>query len=899
MATALNSIKNSSASSLRGYGGLASGLDRDTLIEGMTASTKAKIAKQQKKKQTYAWEQESYRSISSKLVEFSKKYTSYTNQSTNLSSPSFWAKSSITPVGSNSNYVSVSGSSALSDSMSIVGVKQLAKNASMTSKTIVSDNSLTTGSIKLGESQVSNLEGQYLYFKYGSKSYSVSLKSGTTTDGFTYDYSNGKNAQDSITRSLKEVSIGNGKTLADVIKVTADTVNAADPEGTPFKLNFKSADSAGNTILFDGGSETAVKALGFTNFNNLSTEARTITSTGFTEAFMSNQKFFEPKTFAQRVGDMNISFTYNGTTKSIQFASAADIQQMVTDAGGNDETALKSVAADLQGKLDNQFGTGRIKVDTQLNSVDGGYQLVFKTKDAATGLDDTSSILSLSSADNGVLGKNGALRVSSGESNRLNTNASLADSGLKNIEQSLIAKGKLDQDTTYFSGSIKAQAAIKELGSLVNESTSITDLKQLIATKNPSMSDQDLSSINAAIDYFKDNESANNVGELNTKMNSYVDSREMKLKINGVDIKGLTYNSTITDIMNKINSSDAKVSISYMKNADKFLIQSNVGGVAGDVKIEGTDAEMLFGVKDTDYNVTKGQDAIVSVKYAGSDDVVNLTRESNTFNMDGLNITLNGTFGYSGDTLIEGTEPVKFNAKTDSDSIVKAVTDMIKEYNDMIELVNKEVSTKPNRNYEPLTDDQKAEMTEDQIKKWEEKAKTGLLFNDSDLRGLSDSMRFIFESGSDDKAALASFGISTSTNYGDNGKLVLDETKFRASLESNSADLQKLFTRAADSSTGDKGGVMARLTEITEKYASTTGATKGILIEKAGSVYAPTSILKNSLQKSMDSLDTVIDRLNKQLKTETDRYIKQFTNLETLISQMNSQSSWLSQSFGS
>jgi len=895
MATALNSIKNSTASSIRGYGGLASGLDRDTLIEGMTASTKAKIAKQQKKKQTYGWQQEAYRSISSKLVEFSKKYTSYTNQSTNLSSPSFWAKSSITPVGANSNYVSVSGSSALSDSMSIVGVKQLAKNASMTSKTVVSDNSLTTGSINLGESQVSNLEGQYLYFKYGTKSYSVSLKSGTTTDGYTYDYSNGVKAQESITRSLKEVSIGNGQTLADVIKVTADPADPANPEGTPFKLNFKSADTAGNTILFDGGSETAVKALGFTNFNSLSTEARTITSTGFTADFMNNQKFFETKTFAQRIGDMNISFTYNGTTKSIQFASAADIQQMVTDAGGNDETALKSVAADLQGKLDNQFGTGRIKVDTQLNSADGKYQLVFKTKDAATGLDDTSSILSLSSADNGVLGKNGALRVSSGESNRLNTYASLADSGLKNIEQNLSAKGKLDQDTTYFSGSIKAQAAIKELGSLVNDSTSIADLKQLIATKNPNMSDQELSSINDAIDY----ESAANVGDLNTKLNSYVDSREMKLKINGVDIKGLTYNSTITDIMNKINSSDAKVSISYMKNADKFLIQSNVGGVAGDVKIEGTDAEMLFGVKDTDYAVSNGQDAIVSIKYSGSDDVVNMTRESNTFNMDGLNVTLNGTFGYSGDTLIEGTEPVKFNAKTDSDSIVKAVTDMIKDYNDMIELVNKEVSTKPNRKYEPLTDDQKAEMKEDQIKKWEDKAKEGLLFNDSDIRGLSDSMRFIFESGSADKAALESFGISTSTNYGDNGKLVLDETKFRAALETKSADLQKLFTRSADATTGDKGGVMARLSEITEKYAGTTGATKGILIEKAGSVYAPTSILRNSLQKSMDSLDTVIDRLNKQLKTETDRYIKQFTNLETLISQMNSQSSWLSQSFGS
>ncbi len=264
-----------------------------------------------------------------------------------------------------------------------------------------------------------------------------------------------------------------------------------------------------------------------------------------------------------------------------------------------------------------------------------------------------------------------------------------------------------------------------------------------------------------------------------------------------------------------------------------------------------------------------------------------------------MNITVNGTFGYSGDTLTTGTEPITFNAKTDADTIVSAVTSMIKDYNEIIELVNKEVSTKPNRSYEPLTDDQKEEMTDDQITKWEEKAKAGMLFNDSELRGLSDSMRFIFDSGSADKTALESFGISTSTDYGDNGKLVLDETKFRAALASNSSDLQKLFTRQADSTTGDKGGVMARLTEITEKYASTTGATKGILIERAGSVYAPTSILKNSLQTAMDSLDDVIERLNTQLKTETDRYIKQFTNLETLISQMNSQSSWLSSSLGS
>ena len=173
-----------------------------------------------------------------------------------------------------------------------------------------------------------------------------------------------------------------------------------------------------------------------------------------------------------------------------------------------------------------------------------------------------------------------------------------------------------------------------------------------------------------------------------------------------------------------------------------------------------------------------------------------------------------------------------------------------------------------------------------------------MLFNDTDLRGLSDSMRFIFDSGSEDKDMLESFGISTSSSYGDNGKLVFDETKFRAALESNAGDLEKLFTRTADTTTGDKGGVMVRLTSITDKYASTTGATKGVLIERAGSIYAPTSILSNYLQKSIDSVNDYIDRLQDKLTTETDRYVKQFTTLESLISQMNSQSGWLS-SFGS
>lgn len=90
---------------------------------------------------------------------------------------------------------------------------------------------------------------------------------------------------------------------------------------------------------------------------------------------------------------------------------------------------------------------------------------------------------------------------------------------------------------------------------------------------------------------------------------------------------------------------------------------------------------------------------------------------------------------------------------------------------------------------------------------------------------------------------------------------------------------------------------MVRIKSVMDKYGSMTGATKGILVERAGSIYAPTTVLSNSIQKQMERLDDYIERLQDKLETETDRYISQFTSLETLISQMNNQSSYLSSMF--
>lgn len=919
-------IGSSSASSIRGYGGLASGLDRDSLIEGMTASTRAKIAQQQQKKQKSLWQQEAYRSISSPLVEFSRKYMSYTG-SANLSSSGFWTSSSVTSSGTNSQYVSVTGSSSLADSISVAGVKSLAKNASMNSSGSVSDNVLSTGSLNLlDEQSVSKLEGQSLVFTYGSTDYRVTLGSGTDSNGYTYKYSNEAEVKDSIAKSLAKVSVGNGKTLADVIDVQT-TVQA---QGFGVNLINKS----GNKLLISGGSQTALEALGVVakggKIGDVSDDDKKIDAGGFNSKFIAaqnaqgSQALFDNKDFAARVGGKSLSFNYNGMAATITFDDEATLRAAL-QSGGSNEDALKNLQDILQKKLDSAYGTNRITVGSKdgglsftttlpnaKEAADGGYVLDANSnkyvkyenrevdgnykKDVDGNVvrynaADTSSVLTLSGGSVGVLGETGAFNVAAGTSSHLNLTATLSKSGLAGIGTALSGAGdKLD--TTYFSGTLKLQAAVKALGS---NATSLDNLIESIKANNPSLSDSDLSSMSQALEYYKSGPGGGvtDVSGLNDAMGNYVEAKQMKLTINGEDIKGLTYNSSIKDIMSAVNSSNAGVTMSYLSSTDKFSIVSTAGGAAGRIEIGGDDAKMLFGENESGYTVSQGTDAVIAVKYAGSDKEVELTRGSNSFTLDGLNISVSGTFGYKADGTLDTSAAVSFASKKDTDKITSAVSDMVKDFNAIVDLVNTQLTTKPNRDYPPLTSDQKKDMTESQIKAWEDKAKGGLLFNDSDLRSLSDKLRVVLGSGSADRKTLASFGISASTDYGDYGKLVFDETKFRAALESDPDKVQEMFTKTADSSTGTTDGVMASIKKITEQYAATTGATKGILIEKAGSGYAPASVTSNSIQKSINSLDDYIKTLQDRLKSETDRYISQFTNLENIISQMNSQSSYL------
>ena len=105
--------------------------------------------------------------------------------------------------------------------------------------------------------------------------------------------------------------------------------------------------------------------------------------------------------------------------------------------------------------------------------------------------------------------------------------------------------------------------------------------------------------------------------------------------------------------------------------------------------------------------------------------------------------------------------------------------------------------------------------------------------------------------------------------------------------------MKDAFTKSKENG-ASSDGLMTSIQKVTNRYAATTGATKGILIEKAGSKYSPTAALDNTLLDQMNEIDDQIETWQNKMSDKVDYYTNKFTQLEMLIQQMNSQSSTLS-----
>lgn len=800
----MSSVSRTSSSlgntALRGFGGLASGIDRDALIEQMTARTTSKITSKKQAMTKLEWKRDAYRSISNKIIDLQDNYLSY-SATKSLKNSDFFAKNQVSVQGDPdyTKYISATGNADTASRVSVLGVNKLATSATLISGEKKTDSAITLGGISASdfsnkEIKTSNLSGTKLTFG----TYSITDKQFTTEATFTFPTSYEKKLDNGKTETVTIDYTASSDKIVEQLNEALDSqgfLGKDGKSGIKFTLNGDQIQISQTDSITDKGkscvireTSSALKSLGFNSGNMNQDEIDNGISL---KEFNDHTSSFEAAAITKQplsgyLKGKSISVSYGGQTKNIELIGD---KEEIKD--------FKAFKDSLQNKLDKAFGSGKVTVGESQNG-----SLTF----TATDNKQTLQI----SADSKEL--QNALGITSTQSNKISTGSSLWENRVK------LGLGKYN-------------------------------------TKE----------------------------ELNDALKNFT--------VNGAKIDNITADTTVDGLLTAINNNkDAGVTAIYLGSENKFVLSSNEKGegrkitLGADPKDTTDAANLIFGGVSTD-----GTDGEMSILYNGVQTTI--TSSSNTFSIDGLDIRATNTFN-TGSATAEGG--VSFTASADTEKVTETVKKFIEAYNAMIDEVRTQATTKPDSNYKPLTDDQKNEMNETSIKNWEDKAKEGILYNSSALKDLDNATQGIFSSmmingvSYDD---LEKIGISFSDDYTAGGKIVFDEEKFKTAMDSDPEKVSDLFTGTH----GIVNTIDSTLSTYATRYASKNGNSYGVLIEEAGSEKLSLTLTNNSIYKELKDMQETITNLQSQLSTEQDRYISQFTQMERLINQMNSQSSYLSQ----
>ncbi|AGE23678.1 flagellar hook-associated protein II [Geobacillus sp. GHH01] len=343
--------------------------------------------------------------------------------------------------------------------------------------------------------------------------------------------------------------------------------------------------------------------------------------------------------------------------------------------------------------------------------------------------------------------------------------------------------------------------------------------------------------------------------------------------------------TTLDGVIAQLNSNlDLGVSAFYDEQTGRVsIMKKETGGRASLVLADQTTAD-FFAQKLGFAGAIAGQE--LPGKTAGKDADITInglrtTRSSNTFTINGVTYTVKGT----------GTATV--SVATDADAMFNAIKGFVDKYNETIAKINAELKEERYRDYPPLTDEQKEAMTEKQIELWEEKARSGMLRGDSILSSALSKMRmnvYTKVEGANIPSGfsqLAQIGITTSSNYLDGGKLIIDETKLREKIKENPDAVYQLFNQ--DGATDAEKGIARRLRD-------TIKATIGKIEQKAGKTIWTNQ--QFAIGRDLIQINDQIDRFQDRLKQIEDRYYRQFTAMEEAIQRANQQSMYLMNAFG-
>jgi flagellar capping protein FliD len=931
--------------------GLASGMDTETMIQNSVTGYQTKISELQQQQTKIEWKQDAYRELTDQMNSIVQKYTSYSSK-TNLASNSFFTGAATTSAnGVNASAVTATGSTK--SDIQINAVQKLATAARYSIDVGALDMQATSEAVGTAidweQSITKGLLSGTMTLKLGNSS--IDLK-------FTEDdqYGTAQELVDAINSKLSAQNADAQATLSDGT-VTFATKGAAQQKGDSVYILSASGNLKNMLNLTTARSTADENRFSYTTFS-LKGDASELTKT------MSMAEYLEGKT---------MDVTLDGVTKQIKLG-----------AGLTDTETLKN---DLQASIEKAFGKGKVTVST---TQEGGVRFDVNEKSGST-------IKVSSGAIGSTLGLGEA-----GVSNYFNTSRKLGSllseetlKGMRIAAESTGEERYFDKDGNELKKSGDAFYRIDKDGAFI-----LKDGEKVEGNKANTFG---VDAQGRLVSQY-----ANEEGEhylVNEKGDYYYE-----LKINGATVDGLTKDTALESVINKINSNvDMGVNVSFSSLTSQFVFTARETGAGGEISFDNDLAKRLFSVDndpshkkvgellgdflnwdengnatfaisdpanyyslgtinkdettvgqlidlingaspkykdmiayneetgayqlsdaggnamsdeagnrisfvndDTYANIgmadlfarlnaatrTKGEDAVVEVTVNGTKRT--LERSSNVIAMDGLNVTLKETF-----TAEKASDAITFTTSSDADKIAETVKSFVEDVNKLMKDVHDAYSTQPLKKssgstkrdgYEPLTEDDKKDMSESAIKAYEEKAKKGLLFGDNDLSQLYGRLLDAVQSFGSDRVDMKAIGIDTTYSNGVT-QLKLDENALREALSSDPDKVRNVFAKTKDGGSATNG-LMETLKTTLNAYGSTSLGSPGILVRKAGSRLSAVSLMNNTLQKQIDNLNNQIERWQSRLSDKVDYYTKQFTQLEKLMGTMNNQSSMLADLMG-
>lgn len=344
------------------------------------------------------------------------------------------------------------------------------------------------------------------------------------------------------------------------------------------------------------------------------------------------------------------------------------------------------------------------------------------------------------------------------------------------------------------------------------------------------------------------------------------------LKINGKDIT-VGEGTSVSDVLNELKK--AGLNANFDENQQRIFISSKDYGADNNFTIEG-DAPVLdalglnvAGTGDAKAVKVDGQDAKIILNGA------TFTSKNNVFDINGLTIT----------ALTESSETVTLTTEMDTDGIYDMIKGFLKQYNEVMNEMDKLYNASSAKGYEPLTNDEKMSMSDSEIEEWEKKIKDSILRKDENLSTVSSSLREIMSGGisvGGKTMYLFDFGIDT-LGYFD--------------AEENERNMYHIDGDADDAETSGKadklrGMIASDPDTVINFFSQLSQQLYGKMFDMSKSVNGYRSYGNfyddKKMQSDYDDYTSKIKDLEDKLTAYEDKWYAKFSKMETAMAKMQS-----------